>query len=70
MGRFFFWGGDGRFSESVDVFLRERPLAALPEFPSEAIAGDTSKPTTGAEKSHCCGTLLALLLCRVNASYA
>ncbi|CAJ1382457.1 unnamed protein product [Effrenium voratum] len=35
MGRFFFWGGDGRFSESVDVFLRERPLAALPEFPSE-----------------------------------
>lgn len=27
MGRFFFWGADGRFSESVDVFLREgRPL--------------------------------------------
>ena len=35
MGRFFFWGTDGRFSESVDVFLRERPLRQLEEFPSE-----------------------------------
>lgn len=35
MGRFFFWGRDGRFSESVDVFLREgRPLRQLEEFPS------------------------------------
>eukprot|EP00438_Fugacium_kawagutii_P000392 Skav209646 [mRNA] locus=scaffold650:69467:73538:- [translate_table: standard] len=44
MGRFFFWGADGRFSESVDVFLREgRPLKAqglpweaLDEFPEDA----------------------------------
>ncbi|CAE8603704.1 unnamed protein product, partial [Polarella glacialis] len=36
MGRFFFWGQDGRFSESVDVFLRKaRPLQELSEFPSE-----------------------------------
>ena len=36
MGRFFCWGRDGRFSESVDVFLREcRPLQQLAEFPSD-----------------------------------
>ena len=36
MGRFFCWGKDGRFSESVDVFLREnRPLKKLAEFPSD-----------------------------------
>lgn len=41
MGRFFFWGRDGRFSESVDVFLREgRPLRQLEEFPSEEDGSD------------------------------
>lgn len=34
MGRFFFWGDDGRFAESIDVFLREEPLEELQEFPS------------------------------------
>uniref|UniRef100_A0A7S4RW50 LicD/FKTN/FKRP nucleotidyltransferase domain-containing protein n=1 Tax=Alexandrium monilatum TaxID=311494 RepID=A0A7S4RW50_9DINO len=34
MGRFFFWGADGRFSESIDVFLREDSLEELREFPS------------------------------------
>ena len=37
MGRFFCWGSDGRFSESVDVFLREsRPLKELEEFPGDS----------------------------------
>ena len=35
MGRFFFWGRDSRFTESVDVFLRSKPLEMLKEFPSE-----------------------------------
>ena len=36
MGRVFCWGTDGRFSESVDIFLRERrPLMGLAEFPSD-----------------------------------
>jgi len=35
VGRFFFWGDDGRFPMSVDVFLRGEHLEELAEFPSE-----------------------------------
>jgi len=34
MGRFFFWGYDGRFASSIDVFLRKATFSEHAEFPS------------------------------------
>ena len=44
VGRFFWWGDDGRFSHSVDVFLREDALDELAEFPSR---GEVQRPEDG-----------------------